>query len=177
MGKIRFSESTQAFFPYEVHYNDFPADIVDIPLDDFYKAKRSPFGSRFSVVNNALVVTEPVVAMPSLDSIKASALDAVNARCAQELAAVRSGYPDDEVQSWAKQEAEARAYGISPTPLLSALSAARGIDLEELVAKVIAKSDAFATVSGTIIGTRQACEDAIESAADVGEASAVVWPL
>lgn len=177
MGKVRFSESTQAFFPYEIPYNDFPKDIVDVPLDDFYKAKSSPFGSKFSVVNNALVITEPSPHRPTLDETKSSTLDAINARCAQELAAVRSGYPDDEVQSWAKQEAEARSYGTSPTPLLSALSAARGIDLEELVAKVIAKSDAFATVSGTIIGTRQACEDAIDAAETVDDAQAVVWPL
>ena len=92
---------------------------------------------------------------------------------------MRAGYPDDEVQSWAKQEAEARAYAAdnaAATPLLSAMSQARGVVLAELVAKVIEKADLFAVASGRAIGTRQACEDAIHAAQTPEEALAVVWP-
>lgn len=116
---------------------------------------------------------------PTLDEAKATALKAVNDRCALELEAVRAGYPDDEVQSWAKQESEARAYvadETATTPLLSAMSEARGVELAVLAAKVIEKADFFAVASGRAIGTRQACEDAIDAAQTVEEALAVTWP-
>ncbi|MFQ9868622.1 MAG: hypothetical protein ACLRWP_17950 [Bilophila wadsworthia] len=38
------------------------------------------------------------------------------------------------------------------TPLLSALAEARGISLPDLVERVLAKADAFAVASGSIIG-------------------------
>jgi|GEM_PF-1321082 len=121
----------------------------------------------------------PPPAPLSLEAAKASALRRINARCAVELKNVKEGYPGDEVQSWAKQEAEARAYTAdtaAPTPLLSAMSEARGVPLDELVLKVIEKADLFAVVSGRIIGTRQACEDAIMAAQEAEEALAVTWP-
>lgn len=116
---------------------------------------------------------------PSLDEAKVIALAAINRRCALELAAVRVGYPDDEVQSWAKQEAEARAYladALSPTLFLGALCGARGVPLPLLAAKVIEKADLFAAASGRAIGTRQACEDAIGAAETPDAALAVLWP-
>ena len=116
---------------------------------------------------------------PTLDEAKAIALSAINRRCALELAAVRVGYPDDEVQSWPKQEAEARAFVSDPDaaiPLLSALCAARGVQLDELAAKVIGKADLFAAASGMAIGKRQYCEDAIAAAQDIPEVNAVAWP-
>jgi len=129
---------------------------------------------------------EPEPASVTLVRVRASALAAINARCELELRAVKAGYPEGEVQSWAKQEAEARTYAAdseASTPLLGALSAARGIDLAVLAQKVIEKADLFAVASGQIIGTRQRCEDAIEAAAIIEPAEdailavqAVAWP-
>lgn len=121
----------------------------------------------------------PPSAPLSLEAARANALRRINARSVAELKNVKEGYPSDEVQSWSKQEAEARAYAAddaAPTPLLSAMSDARGVALDELVLKVIEKADLFAIVSGRIIGTRQACEDAIAAAQTPEEALAVVWP-
>ena len=49
------------------------------------------------------------------------------------------------------------------TPLLSALAEARGISLPDLVERVLAKADAFAVASGSIIGQRQALEDRLDA--------------
>jgi hypothetical protein len=88
--------------------------------------------------------------------------------CDRRLAVLKRGYPDSEVLSWDKQEAEARAGG---GPLVAALAAARGIDEQELIRRILEKAEAFAQLSGTIIGQRQALEDRVR-AGDLD----VAWP-
>lgn len=127
----------------------------------------------------ALIDNPPAPPPPTLEQAKASKLIKINRACSLELNAVKSGYPNDEVQSWGKQETEARAYvadNTAPTPLLSALATARGVPLVLLAAKVIEKSDLFATVSGTAIGKRQHCEDLLALAETVADVEAVTWP-
>lgn len=93
---------------------------------------------------------------------EASVLLWLHQECDRRLAAVKAGYPDSEVLSWDKQEAEARAGG---GPLVSALAAARGLDEQELIRRILAKAEAFAVLSGTIIGQRQALEDQVRAGA------------
>jgi hypothetical protein len=88
------------------------------------------------------------------------ALTAINQRFVELMASVREGVPDDEVLSWSKQEAEARAGG---GPLTIALSSLRGVPLEFLLSKIIEKADTYATYSGQVIGMRQALEDRVDS--------------
>lgn len=91
-----------------------------------------------------------------------SMLTLLRLECDRRLAALKAGYPDSEVLSWDKQEAEARAGG---GPLVSALAAARGLDEQELIRRILAKAEAFAVLSGTIIGQRQALEDQVRAGA------------
>lgn len=82
------------------------------------------------------------------------------------MSVITSGYPEGEIKSWDKQEAEAHAYTAdpaSPTPLLSALAVARGVTVDYQAGRIIAKADAFATTAGAIIGKRQALEDQVEA--------------
>lgn len=101
--------------------------------------------------------------------------------CEGQIAAIKSGYPDSEVLSWSKQETEARAWtadNAAPTPLLTAMATARGIDKAELVTRVIAKADLFAQISGTLIGKRQALEDqlaALPADATAEDVEAIQW--
>lgn len=105
----------------------------------------------------------------------------INTECEKAIAAIRAGYPESEVLSWPKQEAEARAVAAdhtSSTPLLDALATARGIDKAELVARVIAKADAFAAISGALIGKRQNLEDQLDALpvdATAEQVAAIVW--
>lgn len=120
----------------------------------------------------------PVVPVPALTDVKAAKLVELAAACSLRMDAIKAGYPLDEVQSWDKQESEARAYTASntaATPLLSALAAARGIALADLAARVIAKADQFAAASGAIIGKRQKYEDQVSAAADSATVAAIVW--
>lgn len=75
-----------------------------------------------------------------------------------------TGVPDSEKSTWLKQEQEARAYladSATATPLLDALSAARGTEKSLLVGRIIAKADLYAQAIGTLTGIRQAKEDAL----------------
>ena len=59
------------------------------------------------------------------------------------------------------------------TPLLSALAQARGVPLDGLVRRVLAKADAFAVASGSIIGQRQALEDRLDACMTLEEVQGI----
>ena len=67
-------------------------------------------------------------------------------------------YPDREIRTFDKQESEARAYGIP---------------LSELVERVLAKADAFAVASGSIIGQRQTLEDRLDACTTLEEVQGI----
>lgn len=107
---------------------------------------------------------------------RAAKLAEINTACDAALATMTGGYPQAELLTFDKQEAEARAYLIDPTtatPLLSALATGRGISLDELVLRVIAKANAFAVTSGQIIGQRQALEDRLDAAETIEDVQAI----
>ena len=103
--------------------------------------------------------------VPTLEEVKAAKLSEINAAADRAIGTLTATYPDREISTFDKQESEARAYAADPTastPLLSALAQARGVPLDELVRRVLAKADAFAVASGSIIGQRQALEDRLD---------------
>ena len=106
----------------------------------------------------------------SLEEVKAAKLAEINAGCDAILKQAVSGYPETEQQTFYKQDAESAAYLENPeteTPFLTILAAARGIDLETMVTKVRAKTDAFSRLSAFICGQRQAMEDELDACASV----------
>jgi hypothetical protein len=83
-----------------------------------------------------------------------------------------------ELASWAKQEAQARAYvadNTIATPVLSEMVIARGFGetVADLANKIIAAADAYATAYATILGTYQAKKKAISAATTVTEVQAL----
>lgn len=117
--------------------------------------------------------TPPV---PTLEEVKAAKLSEINAVADRALATLTATYPDREISTFDKQESEARAYAVDPTastPLLSALAQARGVPLDELVRRVLAKADAFAVASGSIIGQRQALEDRLDACTTLEEVQGI----
>lgn len=121
-----------------------------------------------------LVDPEPVP--PTLEEAKAAKLAEINAACQSTLEALTPTYPERELTTFDKQEAEARAYAADPTastPLLSALAQARGVPLDELARRVLVKADAFAVASGSIIGQRQALEDRLDACTTVEDVQGI----
>ena len=152
--------------PYHVYpYNSAYAELWD---EVFEYAEAHP-----ECVTEEQPYTPPV---PTLEEAKADKLEEINAAADSAIAMLTATYPNREIATFDKQEAEARAYAADPTastPLLSALSQARGIELPELVRRVIAKADAFAVASGSIIGQRQALEDRLDACTTMEEVRAI----
>lgn len=113
---------------------------------------------------------------PPLEEVKAAKLAEINAECQRMLESLTPTYPERELTTFDKQEAEARAYAADPTastPLLSALAQARGVPLDELARRVLVKADAFAVASGSIIGQRQALEDRLDACTTVEDVQGI----
>ena len=133
--------------------------------------------------NNALFIDKgdyyEIVPIPvkSLSEAKSEKLLDINLQCDNILNAAISTYPETEVLTFDQQTSEANAYLASQNPadapLLTALAAGRGITLDDLVQRVIAKHDAFSLLSGYVIGQRQALEDQLELCETVGEVQAI----
>lgn len=102
----------------------------------------------------------------------------IDAAYSAALAVITDKYPESERNSWAKQESEARAWTTSntaSTPILNAISTARGITLAQQAAKVIANADVYAQIAGAIIGKRQARIAALNLTVTMADIEAVVW--
>ncbi|WP_304669682.1 hypothetical protein [Neisseria polysaccharea] len=77
-----------------------------------------------------------------------------------------AGYPQVEIDSFYRQEKEAlarQADNNAPTPMLAQIAAARGVELDVLIGKVIEKSARLAVAVGAIIGKRQQLEDKLNT--------------
>ena len=84
-----------------------------------------------------------------------------------EAVAGLDGVPQFERDSWAQQSLEAQAWAAdkqASTPILAGIARARGVPLDELRAKALAKSNAFTALTASVAGQRQAYEDQIHAA-------------
>ena len=95
--------------------------------------------------------------VPTLEQTKAAKLSEINKAADAAIATLTATYPDVTAS----------------TPLLSALAQARGIPLPDLVGRVLAKADAFAGASGSIIGQRQALEDRLDACATMEDVQGI----
>ena len=101
-------------------------------------------------------------------------LKEVREACERELNAIKASYPESEVQSWYKQEIEAREYISNPQaniPLITRLANTRNIAIPDLASRIIQKADAYTEAMGILLGKRQALEDALWAVWTEGEPS------
>ncbi len=119
-----------------------------------------------------------VVALPeqTLEEAKAAKLAEINGTCDSILKAAVKTYPETEVMTFDQQVTEARAYMADPSEkvsLLASLASARGIELADLVTRVLAKQKAYSVLSGAVIGQRQALVDQLDTCTTVDEVNAM----
>lgn len=113
-----------------------------------------------------------------LPTLKAIKLAQINASYQEALDLITQATPQAEIQSWATQESEAKAYQANQeaqTPYIDSLAKARGVEKRELVAKILEKAQIFSTLSATLTGSRQKCEDAIAKAQNAKELEAIIF--
>lgn len=124
-----------------------------------------------------VVTDEPSTPEPTLEEIKILKLGEINSAYDAATSSLVATYPQTELLTFDKQEQEARSYLSDPsasTPFLSGLAKARGITLDDLVGRVIAKSEAFAAAVATLTGQRQRYEDLLTVAKTAEEIEAIV---
>ncbi len=118
----------------------------------------------------------PDTLLSGLAAAKAAKLSEINAVCNRAVSRLTETYPDRELLTFDQQKTEAEVYTSDPSapvPLLAALAQARGIELADLAARVIAKSSAFSQASGSLIGQRQALEDRLDLCKSVADVNAL----
>lgn len=128
----------------------------------------------FDINNRPVLQDSPEATFQEVKQLK---LDELNRSFEYKVGIIKSSYSLSEVQTWDKQETEARNYLLDTTvqtPLLSALAAARGILLGDLVSKVIVKADSFTNAIGTLIGIRQKLEKEIIAATTIEEFDLII---
>ena len=77
---------------------------------------------------------------------RAVALERIDVSYRAAVNALTGSYPEEEVRSWPKQEAEANAWAADPdasTPWIDSAAAARGISRAALADKILARASAF----------------------------------
>lgn len=142
-----------------------PAPIADPLVEIIYAA------GGYTLVDNPVEPEPLLLAVPSIAARKRRQVHSEALRRRNLLA---PDYPQHEIDTWDKQEREARAYkawsetvpvvpGPPETPLLSPMAQRRGWTLVELVDRVILKANAFADAGGAILGSQHALEDRIEA--------------
>lgn len=147
---------------YNEQNNDFSIDGV--PMSDEQK---------FEVYT---AITNVQVPFAFYKSVK---MQEINFGYSQSLKALTTANSYEAV-SWAKQEAQSRAWIVdnaTVTPIIDALLLTRnmGETKEELINKIIAKSDAYETLYGAILGKFHNREKALEVATTLEELKAISW--
>lgn len=112
-------------------------------------------------------VVAKVIPEVTLEEAKAAKLAEINDACDAILNQAVSTYPQSEILTFDQQIDEVEKYlssgSPSDAPLLTALAAARGIELDDLCGRIIDKRTAFSQLSGWVIGQRQRLEDILDT--------------
>lgn len=117
------------------------------------------------------------VPKPTLEEAKRRKLEEIQYAADDALAPLSAEYPYKEVLSFASQEAEARAVlkdPSTPTPLLTPMAARRGITVEDLAKRIIAKADAATAATGDVLGQAQRDRDRLAAAQTIEDVNAIV---
>jgi hypothetical protein len=127
-----------------------------------------------------------IVAKSDYSPDPAAALSKAKAAKLHEAATAAQGFidhvagldtvPPFERDSWATQALEAQAWAAdhdAPTPILAGIAQARGVPLDTLRERALAKSNAYSALTASVAGQRQALEDRIRAATDIDALNAV----
>lgn len=179
---MKFSQTTNCFYPEDIQYANLPEDVIEVSNSDFQLAMNRQPGETLSVEEGRVVIV-PMPA-PTPEALRGMKLAEIRAQAEELINKAKAAASEEEVASWSKQEAEARALiqdAQTVTPLLSAMAQARGLSREELAEKVVQKADAYAATTGVILGTSRALQDQamqidLTQPEAVEQLAAVVWP-
>lgn len=118
------------------------------------------------------------LAAQSLQSAKNDKIAELNALAQQVVnkAAGTNKLPEFEIQSWALQAAEAKAWAQNPevaTPILDQIATARGVPADVLKQAALRKTQAYEALTALVAGQRQALQTQIELAKSLDDLNAI----
>lgn len=143
-------------------------------VDDFNKLTLS---SNYTGVNAALSPYY-ITFTDNLNRAKSAKRAEIMAAYRQAIGSITQPYEQTEIDSWYKQETQARAYSAdnsASVPFLTAQASARGITVSELSGIIITKADAFESAMASALGTKQKHMKSIDDATTVEEVNAITW--
>ena len=111
-----------------------------------------------------------------LENAKKLKLAEINDACETAMQALTATYPDTERLTFDQQKAEALAYQAdnnADCPMLRPLAEARGMSMDELCGRVLAKAAAFSAAVGRLMGERQRMEDALDACDTIADVQAI----
>jgi len=184
---MRFSKTTQGFYPETEHYPSLPDDLITITEAEYQRATHLNCGETLDVVNGQLVIVPAPVPDPAevLAKVKANGLGRIS-DWVQSKRALIAGTPDAvEMVGWNHKLriAQAIVAGTASADEQATFQAeinARGISgetLDSFCQKVLQKAARFAQAVGLIDGYQRKAQDAVAAATTPEDVHAAVTAL
>ena len=148
---------------------DLQGNICGESLDRFTPAEG------WRVVAKSDYNPDPAAALAKAKAAKLHAAAEAAQRFIDAVAGL-DGVPQFERDSWASQAIEAQAWAAdheAATPILAGIAKARGMPLDILRERALAKSNAYTALTASVAGQRQAIEDRVHAAADMAALDAI----
>lgn len=102
---------------------------------------------------------------------KAAKFAEIDADFQHSIDSLTAGWPEGEIKTWNKQEAEALTLQQNPnavTPTLSMIAIQRGITVPELASRVLRDAAAFSQASGYYVGLRHKARQLVQALPNEG---------
>lgn len=129
-----------------------------------------------SVNTDGIITFDYVPIIPTTEDARSKKQLEITTKADGFLKALEPEYCDMERQTWDQQYAEAVAYKANTetdVPMLTAIAANRGMEVNVLADNVIANKTAWATLAGSVVGQRLAYQDSLEATATTAEIEAI----
>ena len=204
MAQHKYSTTLDAFYPADMldAYADLPTDLIDVSeqtYEDVLHARGQ--GLAYKIADDGTSVSiAPSVAhdwdaktgkwvlndskqaeliTASIERAKGAKIAEINARAQDyiNLATGAADTPSFEVQTWAQQAAEAKAWhadSTAPTPMLSIIANQRGLPVDILRQKAYEKAVAYEQLVAVIAGKRQKYEQMLDAATTLDDIEKIV---
>lgn len=173
-GPVLSDQSACVANAYPVGYRGYPS-VLYVDSKGGKHVKYNP--ATVAEVTEWAAGIEAAFLPPTLADAKAAKQAEITSGAQAAMAPLAAQYGTLEMQTWDQQAAEATAYtanNAAPTPLLSAIAQARGMDVATLAAHVLANKAAWVAISGGIVGQRLAFQDKLDAAQDLAAVAAIV---
>ncbi len=108
-----------------------------------------------------LRITRPVVQMAAEETAARTAAKA-EAEFRAAIASIKSGYTDDERETWDQQKSEAQALVLdesAATPMIDGMAEERGVARRDIAERILAKADVYDRAAGRALGRMQRIKD------------------